>query len=76
MKNKQNWRSKFNTMRVMLMYDLPNTTKEENHFYTKFRNNLLKLGYTQIQESIYVRVNSIKNVKHSTYWKNKKNYST
>ncbi len=56
MMNKHNWRSKFNTMRVMLMYDLPNTTKDDSHFYAKFRNNLLKMGYTQIQQSIYVRV--------------------
>ena len=38
------------------MYDLPNTTKDDSHFYAKFRNNLLKIGYTQIQQSIYVRV--------------------
>ena len=38
------------------MYDLPNTTKDESYSYTKFRNNLLKMGYIQIQQSIYVRV--------------------
>ena len=49
-------KSNFNTMRVILIYDLPSTTKEDVHFYSRFRKNILKLGYTQIQESIYVKV--------------------
>ena len=43
-------------MRVILMYDLPNTTKEDNGFYTKFRNQILKMGYIQIQQSVYTKV--------------------
>lgn len=43
-------------MRVMLIYDLPNVTKQENYYYTQFRKSILKLGYTQIQQSVYIRV--------------------
>lgn len=49
-------KSNFNLMRVILLYDLPSTTKEDSHYYSLFRKNILKLGYTQIQESIYVKV--------------------
>lgn len=63
--NKKNWRTKFNTMRVIIMYDLPNTTKEENQFYTLFRKNIIKLGYTQIQQSIYVKVLQSKTLSNS-----------
>ena len=43
-------------MRVILMYDLPNTTKEDTGFYTKFRSQILKMGYIQIQQSVYTKV--------------------
>lgn len=43
-------------MRVMLIYDLPSVTNEDKRYYSDFRKNIIKLGYTQIQESIYVRV--------------------
>lgn len=43
-------------MRIILFYDLPFDNKEDTKNYTKFRNNILKLGYIQIQYSIYARV--------------------
>ena len=49
-------KSNHNLMRAILMYDLPSTTKQDIIFYSKFRKNIIKLGYTQIQESIYVKV--------------------
>ncbi len=43
-------------MRIILFYDLPFDNNEDTKNYTKFRNNILKLGYIQIQYSIYARV--------------------
>lgn len=43
-------------MRIILFYDLPFDNKDDCKSYTKFRNNILKLGYIQIQYSIYARV--------------------
>ncbi len=43
-------------MRILLFYDLPFDNKADTKQYTKFRNNLLKLGYTLIQYSVYSRV--------------------
>lgn len=49
-------KNSFNSMRVILMYDLPNVTTDENKFYSIFRKAILKLGYIQLQYSIYSRV--------------------
>lgn len=49
-------RKKYNYMRVILFYDLPFDNKEDTKEYTKFRSNILKLGYIQIQYSVYVKV--------------------
>ena len=40
---------------MMILYDIPSTTKEERHAYTLFRNNVLKEGFYQLQESVYVK---------------------
>ena len=39
----------------MLIYDLPNVTKEDSQYYSLFRKNIIKLGYLQIQQSVYVK---------------------
>ncbi|WP_406602233.1 CRISPR-associated endonuclease Cas2 [Mesomycoplasma moatsii] len=49
----------------MLMYDLPNSTSEENHYYSKFRSNIIKLGYIQLQQSIYVKIIQSKTLSNS-----------
>lgn len=59
-------------MRILLFYDLPFDNKSDTHQYTKFRNNILKLGYTQIQYSVYSRVIQTKTMveQHITKIKN------
>lgn len=72
MSNQLNWTSKFNVMRVMLMYDLPSSTAEDTKFYSKFRTNIIKMGYIQLQESVYVRVIQSKTLSNSHIEKIKK----
>lgn len=43
-------------MRVIVMFDVPTKTKEEQKTATKFRNSLLKLGFFMLQYSIYMRI--------------------
>ena len=43
-------------MRVLLMFDMPTKTKKEQKHATKFRNNLIKLGYFMMQFSVYMRI--------------------
>lgn len=43
-------------MRLFIFFDLPTNTKKERSQATKFRNILLKNGFTMMQFSIYVRV--------------------
>lgn len=40
---------------LIVMFDLPTDTKEERRAATKFRNNLLDLGYLMLQYSVYVK---------------------
>jgi len=40
---------------LFAMFDLPVDTKEKRKAYTKFRNNLLKEGFTMLQYSVYCR---------------------
>lgn len=40
---------------VLVMFDLPVVTKDERKKATRFRNYLLKDGYTMMQFSIYMR---------------------
>ena len=42
-------------MWLMIMYDLPAVSKKEKSDAKKFRNNLLKDGFTMFQYSIYIR---------------------
>jgi CRISPR-associated protein Cas2 len=39
----------------MVMYDLPTVTKEQRKKHAEFRTNLIKAGYHQHQESVYMR---------------------
>ena len=40
---------------IMLMFDLPTTTKREQSQANKFRQGLLKEGFTMLQFSVYTR---------------------
>jgi CRISPR-associated protein Cas2 len=42
-------------MWVLVLFDLPTETKMERKAHTKFRNNLMKDGFTMFQFSIYLR---------------------
>lgn len=37
------------------MYDFPMNTKEDVRVYSRFRKQLLKIGYYQLQESVYIK---------------------
>lgn len=43
-------------MRVIVFFDLPNTTYEERKSYTKFRKFLLNEGFVMMQESVYSKI--------------------
>ena len=43
-------------MYVLVMFDLPTQSKKDIKRYTKFRNSLLKDGFTMFQYSCYVRI--------------------
>ncbi|CAM2833342.1 CRISPR-associated endonuclease Cas2 [Helicobacter valdiviensis] len=43
-------------MRVLLMFDMPTVTKQEQKYANKFRKNLIKLGYFMLQFSVYMRI--------------------
>jgi len=43
-------------MRLFVFFDLPTGTKKERSHATKFRNMLIKNGFTMLQFSVYVRV--------------------
>lgn len=47
--------TKYNFMRIIVMYDLPNNNFDENKDYTKFRKNLIKNGYIMMQFSVYIK---------------------
>ena len=40
-------------MWVFVAFDLPTTTKDERRIATRFRNDLLELGFSRFQYSIY-----------------------
>ena len=40
---------------LLVLFDLPVTTKKERQVATKFRNRLLDLGYLMFQYSVYAR---------------------
>lgn len=41
---------------VLVMFDLPNTTKSEQRAYRHFHKYLISKGYCRIQKSIYVKL--------------------
>ncbi|MDP2168282.1 MAG: CRISPR-associated endonuclease Cas2 [Thermodesulfovibrionales bacterium] len=47
--------SGYNSMWLIAMFDLPVVTKEARYRYTRFRNGLLKEGFTMLQFSVYAR---------------------
>ncbi len=42
-------------MWLFVLFDLPNVTHEEKRAHTRFRNHLLRLGFTRLQWSVYAR---------------------
>lgn len=40
-------------MRIFIFFDLPTDTPEDKKNYLHFRKNLIKLGYSMIQYSVY-----------------------
>jgi len=45
----------FNTMWVIVLFDLPTDTKTARKQYTKFRGHLLDDGFSMMQYSVYMR---------------------
>ncbi len=43
-------------MRVLVFFDLPTTSQQARSDAAKFRNNLLKSGYSMLQFSVYARL--------------------
>lgn len=42
-------------MKVIVLFDLPVSTKEKRKQYSQFRKNLIKLGFHMLQFSVYAR---------------------
>lgn len=42
-------------MWILVLFDLPTETEKDRRAYTKFRNELMKDGFTMFQFSIYIR---------------------
>ena len=47
--------SEYRIMWVLVFYDLPTETKKQRKTATKFRNDIMKDGFTMFQFSIYIR---------------------
>lgn len=47
--------SAYRFMWVVAMFDLPVDTREARREYARFRNHLLKDGFTRLQYSVYIR---------------------
>lgn len=43
-------------MRIILFFDLPTVTKRELRAYTRFKRELIKLGFVMQQESVYTKL--------------------
>lgn len=43
-------------MRILVMFDLPVTTKENRRIYQRFRKFLIEDGYDMLQFSVYCRI--------------------
>lgn len=48
--------SRYRQMRMLVFYDLPNSTKIDTKNYNKFHNFLIKNGYYMVQYSIYCKL--------------------
>ena len=46
----------FRYMRILLFFDLPTITKRDLRAYTRFRRELIKLGFLMQQESVYSKL--------------------
>lgn len=46
----------YKQMRILLLYDMPMNSKEYQKTYSKFHNNIKKLGYYMLQYSVYTKV--------------------
>ncbi len=55
-------------MRVMVFFDLPVKSKKDRKAYTDFRRDLLKMGFTMVQYSIYSR--TVKNSDDAVKYEN------
>lgn len=47
--------NQYRIMWILVLFDLPTDTEKDRRAYTKFRNELLKDGFTMFQFSIYIR---------------------
>ncbi|MDE7469345.1 MAG: CRISPR-associated endonuclease Cas2, partial [Desulfovibrionaceae bacterium] len=47
--------SGYRIMWILVMFDLPTVTREEQKRATEFRNSLLELGFQMMQYSVYIR---------------------
>lgn len=43
-------------MRIIVMYDLPVADTRDRHEYSRFRQFLVRDGYTRLQNSVYTRL--------------------
>jgi len=47
--------SEYRIMWMFALFDLPVKTKNQRHLAAKFRNDLLKFGFSMLQFSVYAR---------------------
>ncbi|WP_456389190.1 CRISPR-associated endonuclease Cas2 [Hydrogenimonas sp.] len=52
-------------MVVLVLYDIPTNTKQRRAMYTRFRKEVLSLGFDMLQYSIYYRHVFGTNARHS-----------
>lgn len=43
-------------MRVLVMFDMPTTSKKDRQNYAKFRTRLIADGFMMLQFSVYMRI--------------------
>lgn len=53
--SKEKQPSEYRAMWLFTMFDLPVETRQQRREYSQFRKLLLKLGFTQLQLSVYAR---------------------
>lgn len=51
---RQRW-SEWRTVWMLVMFDLPVGTRAQRQAYARFRKDLLELGFTKLQFSVYAR---------------------